>query len=816
MIEDQELRDLFKAESDEHLQKLDEGLLHLEKNPDDMETLKTLFREAHSLKGAARMLGVADVEALSHRFEDILGAASKGQLRFSSPLVDGMVRGLDDIRAMVQEAVFGEPSRVSLSEAMARMAEVSVTDARPIHVAPPVVAPRPPAKPVMSSPPPMPPPVVAPVVAQPAVVPREEVVAPKAPPIPPPVAPPPPVVEEAPPRVETKESKEAVEGRETTLEEEVSRIDTIRVDPRKLDILLNQVGELSVVRTRVKRRLKEIDEALGDWEDLQRSALCSGPDLFLRPPGQGVGEHDGVRKRFDQLGGHLRELRHGLFEDEASLDLLTRELEEGIRSLRLLPLSTLFNLFPRMVRDLSRQQDKPVELLLKGGDTTADKRILEEMKGPLTHLLRNAMHHGMEEAPLRQKLDKPLPGTIQIKASRTATHIVIEISDDGRGLDMEAIRQTALKLKYYSEAEIHLLSPGQLHNLIFTSGFSTTTKVTDVSGRGVGLDAVRSGVERLKGSIQVDSTHGKGTSFVIRIPITLATTPVFIVEAAGQVFAIPLDFVHSVRQASPSLLFTLEGRQTLSVNGVPVSVVGLADLLALPPPARETALAGDQVRPCIILDSAEDRIGVFVDQLLDEMEVVMKPHTGIIKRVRNISGASIMGNGEVCMVINPLDLIQTAKQSPVIDRHLPDPAGDGEGKKGGVVHEGMILSQESVLPVVLLAEDSITTRTQEKRILEGAGYQVIMAVDGLDALDKLQRNTIHAVVTDIQMPKMDGLTLTRKIRQNKQYQALPIILVTSLSSEDDMRQGLDAGASAYLVKTAFDQKVLLDTLRRLV
>ena len=480
---------------------------------------------------------------------------------------------------------------------------------------------------------------------------------------------------------------------------------------------------------------------------------------------------------------------------------MASELEEGVRTLRLLPLSTIFQLLPRIVRDLAKQQGKEVNLIIEGGETRADKRILEEMKDPLMHMVRNAIDHGIESPAEREKLGKSRQATIRLKGYQTATNIVIEISDDGRGLDVESIRQTALKREVIREADLAVMTPSQIQALIFAPGFSTRNFVTEISGRGVGLDVVRTNVERLKGTIQVESQLGQGCTFRIQMGTTLATAHVLIVEVQGRPYAIPVEAVHTTLLVQPHEIFAIEGRETVILADQPVSIVKLADLLELKssPPSRPTQPGfSSKLLPCIILKVGSDRVGLLVEALLDEQDVVLKPQSKLLKRVRNVAGATILGTGEVCMVLHPQDLLKSVRQRATT--LVPKAFAEVQAPK----------------QVVLLVEDSITIRTQEKRILESAGYEVVTAVDGLDGFNKLRNREFDAVISDVQMPNLDGLGLTAKIRQHKEYSELPIILVTSLATDEDKRRGAEAGANAYITKGTFDQKVLLDTLRRLV
>ncbi|MBF0588248.1 MAG: hybrid sensor histidine kinase/response regulator [Magnetococcales bacterium] len=747
MIEDTELRELFSAESAEHLQNLDQGLMHLEQNPHDAERLKVLFREAHSLKGAARMIGVLDVEKVSHCFESVLKTASSSQHPLDSSQIDRLLKGLDEMRLLVREAVTGEPSGLELASILARLDASSPTST--------------------------------------------------------------PLAEKPTLKVPTSSAPESEPPASESIEEQPPQtIDTLRVGTRKLDQLLNQTSELTVARTRMKQRMKEMEEAIQLWESCERKLNTPGHtnrDITLLRESAG--------DLFEALGERLAALRQGLFEDDTGLALTSRTLEEGVQEMRLLPFSTLFNLFPRTVRDLAREQDKSVELHVEGSEVTADKRILEVMKAPLTHLVRNAIDHGLESSAMRLAQGKPANGTITLRAYHTASHVVLELEDDGGGLDLDAIRQQAIKKRILDQEQAESIRPKALAKIIFAPGFSTSRMVTDISGRGVGLDAARSSIESLKGTISVQSKPGKGCRFIIRIPLTLTSTPAFIVAVGSQRLALPLDQVVAVKRIAQDALFLIDGQRTFSLNDRPVSVAYLSDLLELPASRRleeqrKLGRAHGLLKlPVVVVQSDNRRLGLLVDTLLDETEIVVKPHGPLLQRVRHISGATVLGDGSVSMVLNPDDLIQTVQRHGSLaeaSTMLPDPD----------LPES--LTETTAPPIILLADDSITTRTQEKRILETAGYRVVTAVDGLDAFNKLTEGAFDAVVSDVEMPNMNGIDLTRRIRASDTHQALPVLLVTSLSSKEDMQRGMEAGANAYISKTSFEQKNLLDALRRVV
>ncbi|WP_416309597.1 response regulator [Spirulina sp. 06S082] len=484
-------------------------------------------------------------------------------------------------------------------------------------------------------------------------------------------------------------------------------------------------------------------------------------------------------------------------EHSSRLDSISTHLENRVRTLRLLPLSNLFNLFPRLVRDLARSQQKNIELAIAGGETNADKRILEDMKDPLIHLLRNAIDHGIETPEEREKVGKPPTANLRITGSQTASQIIITISDDGRGLDADRIKRTAIAKGLYREEDLDNWTRSQLYNLIFLPGFSTRTDVTAVSGRGVGLDVVRTNVEKLKGSIEVNSTPGQGTTFSLRLGITLATASVLLVKVCDIIHAIPLEAVKTTFFVASQDIFTLEGRETIALEGQATSIAHLATLLELE--GGTSSLENSLGTPCILLEIGDNRLGLLVNELLDTQEVVLKPQSQLLKRVRNVSGATILGNGEVCTILNPGDLLRSVQQ----------------GRISPTVSNSAIATIKKK-PAILLAEDSITIRTQEKRILEGAGYEVTTAVDGLDGLNKLRNGHFDAVISDVQMPNLDGLQLAARIRQNPDYNELPIILVTSLASDEDKKRGVEAGANAYIPKGSFNRDILLDTLKRLV
>ncbi len=773
MIEDVELRNLFKTSSEEHLQNLENGLMQLEKNSQDRARLEEVLREAHTLKGDARMLGVDDVETLIHQIEDIFVAVKKQEQVLTPQLCESLYQGLDAVRKIVREAVTGVASGVNvfyvLAQLMGANSNTSLEDEESLF------APTTNNEVDLFSDP----------TAQSEVddlFPDLASSEPSAPDIP---------------------SQEVAATSDTTYQ-----IETIRVEPQKLDTLMTQAGELAVTKLRIAYHLTEIEEIItlfDEWSReafVQRLALDNMEKTSTNSSShQQLDFHNRLEQRLDRLGLLINRLKSQAYEDTARLELVANELESGIRTLRLLPLSTVFNLFPRMVRDLASQQGKQINLVIEGGDTTADKRILEEMKDPLMHMIRNSIDHGIETPQEREQSGKPSTATIRLRGYYSANSIGIEIVDDGRGLDTESIKRTALRRGVCSAEELAKMSTSQIQALIFAPGFSTRTEITELSGRGIGLDVVRAKVEQLKGAIAVESTPGLGCTFKLQLNTTLTTTHVLIVEVNSVSYAIPVDSVQTTLLVARSEIFATGGCQTIVLDHQPVSVAWLTDLLQLPltiPTSPKAADSTAKMLPCIVLQVGTERLGLLVDALLDQQNVVLKPQSKLLERVRNVSGATILGTGEVCMILNPQDLLKSVQKRTV----------------NGTVSQQFLQRVEK--PAILLVEDSITIRTQVKRILEGAGYDVTAAVDGLDGFNKLKSRNFDAVVSDVQMPNLDGLSLTAKIRQQKEYSELPIILVTTLASEDDRKRGADAGANAYLTKGNFEQKLLLDTIKRLI
>ncbi|MEG3439294.1 response regulator [Pannus brasiliensis CCIBt3594] len=720
IIEDEELRDIYKTATSERLQKLEASLLRLEKQPRDSKSLDEFLREAHTLKGDSRMLGVIDVEKLTHQIEERVAGVRRGEAILNEYLFDRLYRGLDALRELIHEAVTGTKAAIDVVEVMARLTGEDGTETdSPSKIS-----------------------------------------------------------------LETEDnSKDTFPGEESSFTPDT--LETIRVESGKLDRLMGQTGELTVTNARIARQMTDIDDLIELYEDWQKEA--DGP----------IERH---QKRLETLGILLDRLKDTATENFARLEAIAGDLDSGIRQLRLLPLSNLFAFFPRMVRDLAREMGKEIDLIIEGGDIPADKRIIEEMKDPILHILRNAIDHGCETVEERIAIGKPPRATIRLRGYSDGSRVGIEISDDGRGLDLEKIKNTAVRRGLYSAEQLDRFPDEQLRSLIFAPGFSTRDRVTEISGRGIGLDAVRNSIERLKGTLSLTSVLGMGCLFRIEIRATLATTSVLILRVAHLLCSLPVESVETVRLISREEISRSDGRSVMLWNDRPVTVAWLADLLEVPVTVpRSPVAAGESQKsiPCVVLRVGEERLALLVDEAIDQQEILIKPPCKVLQRIRNVTGSTILTTGEVCTLLNPLDLLETVNKgfrpAPIIE-----------------------IEENPVSRKLLLVEDSIVIRTQLQRLLTTAGYEVSIATNGWEGLQKLESESFAAVVSDVEMPDLNGLEMTSRIRQQENYRDLPIVLVTTLATEEDKRRGAEAGANAYLTKGDFDQKILLKTLAELI
>jgi two-component system, chemotaxis family, sensor kinase CheA len=476
-------------------------------------------------------------------------------------------------------------------------------------------------------------------------------------------------------------------------------------------------------------------------------------------------------------------------------------LLEDMKKVVMLPVSSFLQLFPKLVRDLARDQGKEAELVIRGGEIEIDKRILEEMKDPFIHLLRNCVDHGIEKPEERARKRKLPRGTIAITFEpKNSRQVEILISDDGVGIDVAKVRSTALKDDRLAQEEGGSRSQQEALSLIFESGVSTSPIITDLSGRGLGLAIVREKVEKLGGAISVETQPDSGTTFRIMLPLALTTFRGVIVRVGERQFVLPTISVERVTSVNKAQIKTVENRETIQLSGQILSLVKLADTLELPP--ASAANDSTKVIKVVVLTSAEKRLAFLVDEVLGEQEVLVKSLGQQLSRVRNVAGATILGTGSVVPILNISDLIKSAVRSsiPATRELTATTAEHAEARRKSI----------------LVAEDSITARTLLKNILETAGYVVATAVDGVDAFTQLRSGEFDLVVSDVEMPRMSGFDLTVKIRGDKKLADLPLVLVTALEARGDRERGIEVGANAYIVKSSFDQSNLLAVIQKLI
>ena len=574
--------------------------------------------------------------------------------------------------------------------------------------------------------------------------------------------------------------------------------DTIRLPTAKLDTLLLQAEELLAPKLAAAERAREVRalvEALSRCRAVQHRTRTG-----QRPSGSNgwaAGSPAGLDSELRGLEAQARELAGHLVRDERMISGTVDGLQEEMRRLRMMPASTVLDLFPRMVQDLAREQGKEVEGVAGGADLEVDRRVLETMKAPLIHLVRNAVDHGIELPEARAQAGKPPRGRVAVTvASLEGNRIEIRVEDDGCGIDLAQVKAAAIRGRLLTAEEVQALTEEEALALVYRSGLSTSSIITDVSGHGLGLAIVKERAEQVGGQIHLETRVGAGTTVRMVLPATIATFRGLRVQAGGQSFLLPTEAAERAIRIAPQDVERVEGREAIRRNGHPLAVARLAGLLGLPERADPPEPRSKQ--PCVIVGAGEERVGLLVEEVLGDREVLVKELGPPLVRVRNIAGAGLLGTGQVVLILRPADLLRSAWERPGAPAAVTAP-GEEAGQK-----------------VILVVDDSITTRTMEKNLLETAGYQVRVAVDGVEAWTLLKSEEFDLVLSDVDMPRLDGFELTARIRADRKLAELPVVLVTALESREDKERGIEVGANAYVIKSSFDQSNLLEIIRRLV
>jgi len=588
----------------------------------------------------------------------------------------------------------------------------------------------------------------------------------------------PPAVEAQPTAVSAR-STGGVEGTSRAGAPPASVLETVRLRVDMLEALANLTGELRVAGDRLHRRL----DAARNVYSLVRSECDRYQD------DQAVG------KALQDIAAAARGLIDDFTSDVTTFDPLIAEIHEQVLATRMLPVSTLFDRLERFVRDYCRQEDKQAELHVEGADTRVDRHVLEQLRDPLIHLIRNALSHGIEPSDERRRLGKNVVGTVRLATSRRGDRIRITVEDDGGGINHQRILAKAVSTGIVTRAEAAELSTRQIEALILRPGFSTAELITDVSGRGVGLDVAVRRLQALRGSFDIESEPGKFSRFVLEFPASLATLEGLLVESGGFTYVVPITSVVRTAAIRLSDVQRIGGQAMANIHGQGVPLVMLDSLLGLTSPAKTAR----NVLLAVIVRHGTGQIAVGVERLLGTQTVVAK---GLGEHVHNISGvigATILGSGLPALILDLGRLMQDRPAGSPHDRELSASAA---------------IENEPVS--VLVIDDSMTTRMMEQSILESAGYRVDCAVSAEDALVKIEDTTYRLFVVDVEMPGMNGFELTRALRQDERFAKTPIIIVTSLAKDEHRREGLEAGANAYIAKREFDREYLIETVERLV
>ncbi|WP_460061289.1 response regulator [Pseudomonas sp. H2_H09] len=746
-MRDASLLELFSLEADAQTQVLSAGLLALERNPTQADQLEACMRAAHSLKGAARIVGIDAGVSVSHVMEDCLVSAQEGRLYLQPEHIDALLQGTDLLMRIATPGNSLGPADIDAYVVlMERLLDPSQPTAK---VAPPPAVP-------------------APVVE--ALAPDPEPASP--------------VVGDTP-----RQNKHMTEGGERVL----------RVTAERLNSLLD-LSSKSLVET---QRLKPYLAGMQRLKRIQSQSVRALDvlDGQLKPLALNLEAQEALadtRRLLNEAQALLAEKVAELDEFGWQVGQRAQVLYDTALACRMRPFADVLAGQTRMVRDLGRSLGKQVRLEIEGEKTQVDRDVLEKLEAPLTHLLRNAVDHGIETPEQRLLAGKPAEGLIRLRASHQAGLLVLELSDDGNGVDLERLRGSIVD-RHLSTLETALnLSEEELLTFLFLPGFSLRDKVTEVSGRGVGLDAVQHMVRQLRGAVVLEQTAGQGSRFHLEVPLTLSVVRSLVVEVGEEAYAFPLAHIERMCDLAPEDIVQLEGRQHFWHEGRHVGLVAASQLLQRPPGQNN-----DQTLKVVVIRERDAVYGIAVERFVGERTLVVLPLDARLGKVQDISAGALLDDGSVVLIVDVEDMLRS------VDKLL------NTGRLERIARRSQ-QATEAPRKRVLVVDDSLTVRELQRKLLLNRGYEVAVAVDGMDGWNALRSEDFDLLITDIDMPRMDGIELVTLLRRDTRLQSLPVMVVSYKDREEDRRRGLDAGADYYLAKASFHDDALLDAVVELI
>jgi two-component system sensor histidine kinase and response regulator WspE len=750
------MQELFRMEAESNTQILVDGLLALERNPAAAGPIENCMRAAHSLKGAARLVDIEAGVQLAHAMEDFLVAAQQGRLSLRQDHIDVLLRGVDLMMAItrnpdVEGGAASQANRHAVEELAAQLSVLlNETANAPVGTSEPVAR-------------------------EPAPPPETPAFPPRSPETPAPFEP-------VAPTPETESSDRA-----------------LRVTVDNLNRLLGLAGETLVE----SRRLKPFRDSLLRLKRLHQETAKAFDRLKQGLPEHALGERgltaaSDARRWMLESQQFLAERLLQLEESDSRSTRLAQRLYDQALACRMRPFADGVVVYPRLVRDIARRLGRQVRLEVIGASTMVDRDILERLDAPLGHLLRNAVDHGIEPADERLAAGKPPEGLISIEARHSAGTLQIVISDDGRGVDFAGLRNAIVDRKLASAENVGRMSESELLQFLFLPGFTMKQEVTEISGRGVGLDVVQDMIRSVRGVVRMSSQKGCGARFHLQLPLTLSVVRALLVEIDGEPYAFPLAFLTRAIKLRVDRINTLEGHQFFEFEGEPIGLVAAHQVLAL----GEWKPMADNLAIVIVGEHAS-RYGLVVDKFLGERELVLQPLDPRLGMIKDVSAAALLEDGTPVLVIDVEDMIRSMEKLASADRLHKIEAGAATGT-------------ETARKRILVVDDSLTVRELERKLLDHRGYQVDVAVDGMDGWNAVRNGKYNLVVTDIDMPRMDGIELVTLIKRDLNLRSLPVMILSYKDREEDRQRGLEAGADYYLTKGSFHDDTLIDAVVDLI